>query len=245
MAADERLDLVRKFARAAQDLSRETSQERLQRRVVELAVEAVEGVASAGVTVLGGAGRLRSVAFTDETVRKVDQAQAESGQGPCLDAARSPGVVWIEDMAAERRWPRFTPRARRLGVGAMVSCGLPAGNGRNTFGALNLHAWTPGAIGPQAVEIAQVFATHAAIALRNVALMESLRTAMHSRQRIGEATGIVLERHRTDSAQAFELLVSVSQNLNVKLRDLSEYVVLTGQDPLRIGPDDLPPGYLR
>ncbi|HEV2635233.1 MAG TPA: ANTAR domain-containing protein [Actinocrinis sp.] len=245
MAPSEAVESAKRFARIAQELSGERTQDYVVRQVVELASIAVEGAVFAGVTILDRGGMLRSVAYTDELVHAVDLVQVEHGQGPCLDASREPCVLRIEDMAREERWPRFARRARELGVGSMVSCSLPAGRGNGTRGALNLHAPTAGAFGPESAELAHAFALHAAIALDNAAMTQSLRTALGSRQRIGEATGMMMERRRVSSAQAFGLLVSVSQRLNVKLRDLAEHVVLTGQDPLAIDPEDFPSGCLR
>lgn len=59
---------------------------------------------------------------------------------------------------------------------------------------------------------------------------------MESRAGIGQAMGILMERHRATPEQAFEMLKVASQNLNIRLRDLAEQVVLTGLDPAQMGP---------
>ena len=59
---------------------------------------------------------------------------------------------------------------------------------------------------------------------------------MASRQVIGEAMGVLIERHRITSEQAFARLVRASQNSNIKLREVAQIVCETGQDPAQIRP---------
>ncbi|MCZ9345570.1 ANTAR domain-containing protein, partial [Streptomyces sp. TRM76130] len=54
---------------------------------------------------------------------------------------------------------------------------------------------------------------------------EQLTEAMRTRDLIGQATGIVMERMGTDAAGAFDSLVKASQRENVKLRDLARRIV--------------------
>jgi phosphoserine phosphatase RsbU/P len=52
-----------------------------------------------------------------------------------------------------------------------------------------------------------------------------LRTALESRTRIGQATGLVMARHGVGAEEAFALLTRMSQNDNVKLARLAEIVL--------------------
>lgn len=232
--------LAMKFAQMSRVLLDQPSVERTLQDVVELAARTVEGAGSAGITVVGHDRQLITRAYTDELVLKVDRAQSRFHEGPCLSAGElSHGAVFrIDDMSTEPRWPRFAKEAARLGVGSMVACGLPSEHGGTA--ALNLHASTPAAFDDAAVETASIYAAHAAAALNQASLIASLRTAMVSRQVIGEATGVLMERHRIDSQHAFGMLVQASQRLNVKLRQIAEYVVRTGQDPDRVRLEDMP-----
>lgn len=59
-----------------------------------------------------------------------------------------------------------------------------------------------------------------------------LRTALASRDVIGQAKGILMERHGIDDEEAFARLVSMSQTTNVKVREVCEYLVeLRTDDP--------------
>ncbi|MFC1413358.1 GAF and ANTAR domain-containing protein [Streptacidiphilus sp. N1-12] len=211
------------------------------RAIAETARELVEGSEHAGVSLLGSDGSLTSPAYTDPTVLQLDQLQAELDQGPSLEAMRGSQsqVLQIDDIAQEQRWPAFTRGAGALGIGSMLACRISTGG--TPAAALNLHAGRPSAFNDEAVELAVVFAVHASLALVNAGLVESLRRSMESRQAIGEATGILMERHRVTSQKAFELLVEASQRLNVKLRDIAARVVETGQDPTSIKRPQRPP----
>jgi len=201
----------------------------------------VNGATSAGVTVVTRDKRLTTRAYSDELVLKVDQAQSRLHEGPCLSAGELShlAVFRIDDMATERRWPRFAEAAARLGIGSMIACSLPSEHGGAS--ALNLHAAAPAAFDEAAVEMASIYAAHSSAALNQASLIASLRTAMISRQVIGEATGILMERHRVNSRRAFGMLTQASQRLNVKLRHVAEYVVRTGLDPNEVRREDLPP----
>jgi AmiR/NasT family two-component response regulator len=48
---------------------------------------------------------------------------------------------------------------------------------------------------------------------------------------IGQAKGVLMHRHRITSERAFAELREVSQRLNIKLRDIAQRVVDTGEMP--------------
>ena len=57
---------------------------------------------------------------------------------------------------------------------------------------------------------------------------EELQRALGSNRQIGMAMGILMERHRLTPEQAFDRLRDLSQRSNVKLRDLAEEIIYTG-----------------
>ncbi len=74
-------------------------------------------------------------------------------------------------------------------------------------------------------------ALHAAVAIAQMYREEHLQFALDSRQHIGEAVGILVERHRILPHEAFQRLVKTSQDRNVKVREIADVVIQTGQDP--------------
>jgi AmiR/NasT family two-component response regulator len=60
---------------------------------------------------------------------------------------------------------------------------------------------------------------------------ENLNAALGTRETIGEALGILMERERITADQAFDILRKASQHLNIKLRDVAQNLVDTGESP--------------
>jgi AmiR/NasT family two-component response regulator len=76
-----------------------------------------------------------------------------------------------------------------------------------------------------------VFATHAAVALSAAQEIEQLRTAMDSHTVVGQATGILMERHRLSAEEAFAVLSRASQDSNTRLREVARRIVAAGSVP--------------
>ena len=79
--------------------------------------------------------------------------------------------------------------------------------------------------------ILPVVATRVGVALAHAEKLAHLLRAIDSRQTIGQACGILVERHRLRPDEAFSVLRRASQRNHLKLRDLAARVVETGQEP--------------
>jgi AmiR/NasT family two-component response regulator len=76
------------------------------------------------------------------------------------------------------------------------------------------------------------------VALAGAEHEEQLRAGMTSRDLIGQAKGILMERFRLTPHQAFDVLSRVSQELNRKLVDVAAELTETGALPARQGRRD-------
>jgi GAF domain-containing protein len=197
--------------------------------ITAAAVGAVPGTDECGVSLVVERTRVNSRAPTGELPRVIDQLQERLGEGPCIDAVWEHATVRIHDMATEQRWPRFAPEASKAGVGSMLSFQLFV-TGDN-LGALNLYARAPDAFGEESESVGLVFASHAAIALAGAQQEERLRTAVSTRDLIGQAKGILMERFKLNQDQAFAVLVGASSHTNRKVRDVAEELCATGSLP--------------
>lgn len=97
------------------------------------------------------------------------------------------------------------------------------------MGALNLMSGQPAAFDDDSLSTAALFAALAAVALNAAQTEESLQLALKSRDIIGQAMGILMERHRITDKEAFDRLSTASQSLNMRLKDVADQVVLTGE----------------
>jgi transcriptional regulator with GAF, ATPase, and Fis domain len=228
-----------KLAQTLSDLARTLQHEEdLQGTVdaiVAAAVGTVPGAQHAGVTEVQGRRRVTTSAATDDLVRRVDQAQYETGQGPCLDAAYEHQTVRLTDMALEDRWPDFSRRALDLGVRSMVSFQLYVVE--DNLGALNLYSGDTDAFDDESENIGLLFASHAAVAMAGARTEHDLRRALSNRDLIGQAKGILMERHRLTADQAFTVLVRASQHTNLKLPEIARRLAETGELTSRPRPE--------
>lgn len=229
MQPDDRTQLLAVLATGAGDLvTAPDVEESLEDKLVRLtraAVAAVPGADFAGLT-LRHHGRLTSHGPSHEEITDLDRLQAQLGEGPCVDAIVSGTVSMIEvpDFEeAEERWPQFAPEAVRRGVGSLISFAMAPHDAPP--GALNLYAREARAFDGSAATIAGAFAMQAAVALYGARRITGLETALVTRDLIGQAKGVLMERHGIDAEAAFERLAAASQHSNLKLVDVARWLV--------------------
>lgn len=212
------------------------------RLLVDLAVDTVEGCDAAGIFLIEG-DAITTPVHTGEVVAEIDALQRRTGEGPCLDAIATEPTVYAGDLAGDARWPHFAPLAVSAGIRSALALRLSA-NG--TRGALNLYAHYPQAFGIVDRAKALILATFAGVALSSAAArdddarrVDNLQAALVSRELIGQAEGILIERERISGQQAFDILRRASQHLNIKLHDVARNLVETGEVP-PTGPPEAP-----
>lgn len=202
-----------------------------------LAASLVGGELSCGMTMRAN-GRPVTVACSDPVAARVDEAQYQLDDGPCLHAMREGHLVRIEDTADKARWPDFEAQAESYGIRSCLA--LPLSADGQPVGALNLYARAASAFGPAEARRAENFAENASGALMlairqasHAALIEQLRSSLVSRAVIDQAIGIVMASEHCTQARAFAILRSASQNSNTKLRDIAGAIVtsVSGEPP--------------
>lgn len=195
--------------------------------IVRAAVETIPGAGYAGVSEIQNGRRIHTTAATAELVREVDQLQYDTDEGPCLSSLYEEVTVRVPDVVADPRWPRFGAKVAGLGIGCMLSFQLYVTRGR--LGALNLYADRAGALTDESEQVGLLFAAHAAVAMSDARQISQLTRALGVYDVIGQAKGILMERHRLTGDQAFALLVAGSQQSNRKLLEVARYLVETGE----------------
>jgi ANTAR domain len=224
------------FADIAEQLYDADSFDDVLSRIAEAAVSTIAGCRMASVTLFERSG-YRTAASTDPAATAVDQAQYQIHEGPCLDAIDAP-MVYAQSFPDER-WPTLASRPTESGVQSALSYRLAAASSGTTDscgGSLNFYGVIPDAFDDTAQEIGLILAAHASVAARAVnerttlqSLGRDLQQALLSRDVIGQAKGILMERLNITPEDAFDLLRRSSQNLNVKLRDVARGLSETGE----------------
>jgi GAF domain-containing protein len=225
----EALDRAVEFARISRELHAEPGTGPTLDRIVELAVESIPACEHCGVSLRHSDNTVETPASTSTIVEKADALQYEFGEGPCLDAIWSLDLVVIDDLRQEGRWPKWAPRAADLGLGSVLSVRIRGASG--TLGGLNCYSTATRAFDSTDEAVASIFARHAADALDAAEERAGLRKALRSRQVIGVAQGLLMQRFNLSLDQSFEVLRRYSQNQNLKLRELAEQLVIEGRIP--------------
>jgi GAF domain-containing protein len=166
---------------------------------------------------------------TDERLNSVDQHQYDTMKGPCVEALG--GDIQYYDGTNERpRWRQFAEVAADAGIYSVVS--FPMKLDGDTLGALNFYSTERGALREGQREEGQLFAAEAAVAVANskaysdkATQVQQLQDALTTRTMIGQATGLLMAQEGLTSEDAFQKLVQVSQNSNVKLREIAQRYV--------------------
>ncbi len=212
-------------------------------QVVNLAVATIEACDFAGIFLVKG-GELETTAHTDPLVLEVDELQQRFGEGPCIDAVTHGVTLYADEFADDPRWLEFGPQAAAKGIRSVLAVPL-FGNG--TLGALNLYARFRQAFGvvdrARGLLLAALGGLAASAARTHedeARRAENLQAALVTRELIGQAQGILIERERITADQAFGILRQASQHLNIKLREVAQDLVDTGERP-DIGTNDSQP----
>ncbi|GAA1681063.1 hypothetical protein MMUR_06420 [Mycolicibacterium murale] len=196
-------------------------------QVTAAAVQLIPAVDAADVLLIDE-GEFISVAPTSPWCPVLDAAQRDTGEGPCLEAAHASAVVRCDDLRKDPRWPAFAAIAVESDVYAMLSYQLYT-HGAGS-GALNLFSREIGAFSLENEALGAMLATHAAVALMAAQKQHQFESALASRDQIGQAKGMIMERFNVDAVGAFELLTRLSQDSNTPLREIAAQIVAHGPD---------------
>lgn len=196
------------------------------RQIVASAVVTVPGADAASISMTREA-RVETRHPTREAIRALDETQSELGEGPCISAIEDPpasGVVVAQDLAGEdaQRWPRFAPRAVEAGYRALMSTRMATDDSLRA--ALNLYSATPHAFDDDDRVLAGLFGVQAGLALYGAQQVQHLQRAVDSRDLIGRAKGVLAERFGVDDESAFRMLVTSSQETNMKVTAVAQWV---------------------
>ncbi|MBC7632142.1 GAF and ANTAR domain-containing protein [Aeromicrobium sp.] len=210
------------FSQMALDLHEEPTTEATIERITEYAKIATH-CDDAGVMLVHARNQIETAAATSQRVGESHNLQIIHDQGPCLDAIEGQPIYTSGDVDADSRWDKWGPAVFELGVRSVLSLRLETLSRR--YGSLNLYADRANAFDEDDLAVATIFVRHATIALANAHNEEGLQKAVDARKLIGQAQGILMERFKIDADRAFEFLRRQSQDHNIKLRLVAEWVV--------------------
>ena len=156
-------------------------------------------------------------------------------EGPCVQAALADTVVRTDDFRDETRWPQYAPAVSEIGVLSGLSFKLYTSD--RTAGALNLFGFQPNAWTAEDETVGSVWPPTPPPPSSPSLEQQHLHAALLSRDRIGQAKGIIMERFNVDAVRAFQMLRQLSQEGDVKLVELRR----TGHRHVRLARRGGPP----
>jgi len=199
--------------------------------VVVMAQSVMAGADGVSVT-LPRQGRLRTVAASNDVVLQMDHDQYDTGQGPCLDAATRGEPFDSPALESERRWPQFVPRARARGIESIMSTPLLSAD--RPLGALNVYSRAPEALASHEHQWAVQFAREASnvmLATDAIVTADSLDTeiasALHARETIALAQGLVMARQQLSADAAHRFLIDISRRTSRPVLEICQALVST------------------
>lgn len=197
--------------------------------IAELAEHAaveIPGAQYAGVTVTTDNKTVDTPAASHRYPILLDAIQQRHQQGPCLTSAWERKTIHIADLEKDSRWPAYRRDAlAQTPIRSIMAFQLFIAD--RSMGALNVYAKRPNAFDEESEEIGLIFATHSALAWNSARRDEQFRNALVSRDVIGQAKGMIMERYGIGAVQAFEVLKKLSQDSNVRLVQIAAQLVGT------------------
>lgn len=192
--------------------------------LAEHAAVEVPGAQYAGITLTRDARHIETPAATHMWPVLLDKIQQRYLEGPCLTAAWEEKIIHVRDLETEDRFPRYRQDAlTETPVRSIMAFQLFIAGA--SVGALNVYAEEPNVFDAETRTIGLVFAAHSSVAWNAARRDEQFKRALASRDVIGQAKGMIMERYGVDAVQAFDLLRKLSQDSNVQLTQVASELV--------------------
>ncbi len=191
--------------------------------VAAAAVDLVAGAVAAAITLVRH-GTVNGHATAGTGAHELESGQRLLGQGPTITALRLDEALLCTDLATDPRWPAWHPSPE--GPRSVLTEPLP-----RAHGVLTLYGRRPHSFTSRSRADAAALAVLMDIAVESARVLDHRTRAMGSRGVIGQAQGILMERHQLTDDQAFLVLRSASQRTQRKLNALAADLARTGTLP--------------
>jgi len=181
------------------------------------------------------------LASDHQLAQSMDALQMQANEGPCQEAWESGRVVLTNRLDEDDRWPDLARMAAHDRVAIVLA--VPIQIGDDPVGVVNAYATEPDTFVDLDVHTAELLASAVASVIHQVGehdrltnLTGQLEEALTSRAAIDQAKGIIVARYGCDPEEAFQRLVRVSRNQNIKVREVARMLVEQAQHPPRKSP---------
>ena len=191
-------------------------------RITAAAVEALPDVDYASITIRHVDATLETVATTDPTLCDLDTRQYELEEGPCFEAATDVEYVSAPDLANDPRYVRYAETALKAGIAAQA--GVRLFDAPTSQAALNLYSRRAGAFA-EFESVAALFARQSATVIEYAKEIQALHETARTRDLVGRAVGIAMERYGLPDHRAYALLTRLAHKHDVALPVVAQSVL--------------------
>jgi GAF domain-containing protein len=188
------------------------------------------GAAEVGLVLVGPRG-LQVMASSTERMRVMELLEVQLEQGPCFDCYRTGLPVLNARLAsADRRWPRFAPKARESGFRTVHA--VPLRLRDEVIGAMNVFDTLLHDLTQTDSNLLRAFADAATIGILQERMLKQqsdlsieLQGALNSRIAVEQAKGILAERLKVDMDTAFGMMRNHARSNSVLLSSVADALV--------------------
>jgi ANTAR domain/GAF domain len=158
------------------------------------------------------------------------QHPAAAPGGPCLESAWEENTIHVPDLENDTRWSDYRRDAlAETPIRSIMAFQLYIAD--ESMGALNVYAERPHAFDEESRTIGLIFGAHTSVTWSTARRDEQFRKALASRDVIGQAKGMIMERYGVDAVQAFDMLRKLSQDSNTPVTPIAEDLATTADSP--------------
>jgi GAF domain-containing protein len=205
------------------------------RRIVD-ATHQLFAVDGAGLMLLDPDQLLRNIAVSDQRIHHLEELQIEHGEGPCVDAFEDKTLVDTDDLAAEARWPKFSPAAVDRGLRAVLASPIPYN--QHAIGVVAVFSAKAQPWSPEGELALIAFTDLAALTIANTMQSEQrgelaiqLQRALDARVVIEQAKGALVARDGISAKEAFERLRRQARAERRRVADVAAEVMAAIRHP--------------
>jgi GAF domain-containing protein len=193
-------------------------------------------VDGAGLMLADADQHLRGVAASDDRFAHLEELQIQHQEGPCIEAFDVKELISAEDLADDRRWPRFSQAAVARKVRAVLASPLPYNQDAVGVVAVLSEQRRPWSAEGELALLA--FTDLAALLIASMIQGEQqsemtmqLQGALNSRQVIEQAKGVLIGQQGIPARAAYEQLRARARAERRKLAAVCAEIVAQAAHP--------------
>lgn len=205
------------------------------RRVIDFSGQLFR-VSGGGLMLADERGELHYVVASTGPSQLLEQAQIDTGEGPCIDTYVREELTVSTDLAEDERYPTLAPLVVPHGIGAVL--GVPVSLAGMPVGSLDLYVDKPYEFDRSEMDALARYGEvveamiHAAVTASHAGqLADQLTYALEYRAPIERGVGYLMARDRLAHSDAFQKLRTAARSSRRKIGDTANDLLATGRLP--------------